>query len=68
MTGGLELLPSWLVLVLAETAASSYKKESHSAHPTVNSDFCLFDLSLYVPSTMFQLNRDGSSWVEPVLS
>ena len=32
---------------------------------TVN---CLFDLILYVPSTIFQLNRDGSSWVEPVLS
>ena len=33
-------------------------------------DFCLilFDLILYVHSTIFQLNRDGSSWVEPVLS
>ena len=30
--------------------------------------FCLFDLILYVPSIIFQLNRDGSSWVEPVLS
>ena len=30
--------------------------------------FCLFDLILYVPSTIFQKNRDGSSWVEPVLS
>ena len=30
--------------------------------------FVLFDLILYVPSTLFQLNRDGSSWVEPVLS
>ena len=29
---------------------------------------CLFDLILYVPSTNFQLNRDGSSWVEAVLS
>ena len=29
---------------------------------------CLFDLILYVPSTIFKLNRDGSSWVEPVLS
>ena len=29
---------------------------------------CLFDLILYVPSTIFQLNRDGSSWFEPVLS
>ena len=30
--------------------------------------FVLFDLILYVPSTIFQLNRDGSSWLEPVLS
>ena len=29
---------------------------------------CLFDLILYVPSTIFQLYTDGSSWVEPVLS
>ena len=29
---------------------------------------CLFDFLLYVPSTIFQLCRDGSSWVEPVLS
>ena len=29
---------------------------------------CLFDLILYVPSTIFQLKRDISSWVEPVLS
>ena len=29
---------------------------------------CLFDLILNVPSKIFQLNRDGSSWVEPVLS
>ena len=28
----------------------------------------LFDLILYVPSTIFQLNRDGPSWIEPVLS
>ena len=29
--------------------------------------FSLFDLILYVSSTIFQLNRDGSSWVKPVL-
>ena len=29
---------------------------------------CLFDLILYIPSTILQLNRDGSSLVEPVLS
>ena len=34
----------------------------------VLSRLILFDLILYVPSTIFQLNRDGSSWVEPVLS
>ena len=34
----------------------------------VGSVICLFDLILYVPSTIFQLYRDGSSWVEPVLS
>ena len=30
--------------------------------------FCLFYLILYVLSTISQLNRDRSSWVEPVLS
>ena len=29
---------------------------------------CLFDLILYGPSTIFQLYKDESSWVEPVLS
>ena len=29
---------------------------------------CLFVLIIYIPSTIFQLNRDVSSWVEPVLS
>ena len=28
----------------------------------------LFDLILYVPSTIFQLYRGVSSWVEPILS
>ena len=28
----------------------------------------LSDLILYIPSTIFQLCRDGPSWVEPVLS
>ena len=55
------------------------KGADQSAHPhRLTSDFvirvlvsvvsCLFDLILYVPSTIYQLNRDGSSWVEPVLS
>ena len=29
---------------------------------------CLFDLILYIALTIFQLYRDGSFWVEPVLS
>ena len=29
---------------------------------------CLFDLIFYIPSTIFQLCGDGSSWAEPVLS
>ena len=41
---------------------------SGSAHEHIERDFCsdarlvgLFDLNLYVPSKIFQLNRDGSS-------
>ena len=38
-------------------------------HKTRLSEYVrLFDLILYIPSTIFQLNKDGSSWVEPVLS
>ena len=40
-----------------------------SQQPITNVLFCfvcLIDLILYVPSTIFQLNRDGSFWVEPV--
>ena len=33
-----------------------------------NIGLCLFDLILYIPLTTFQLNRDGHSLVEPVLS
>ena len=41
--------------------------EKHIPHAWIQF-VCLFDLILYVPSTIFQLNRDGSSWVKPVLS
>ena len=30
--------------------------------------YMLLDLILYIPSTIFQLCREGSSWVEPELS
>ena len=38
-----------------------FRSQSHLAE-------ILFDFNLYVHSTIFQLCRDGSSWVEPVLS
>ena len=41
---------------------------SGSTDYQMNLFVCLFDLIPYVPSTIFQLYRDGSSWVEPVLS
>ena len=41
--------------------------ESQTSDPLILMS-CLFDLILYVPSTIFQLYRDRSSWVEPVLS
>ena len=42
--------------------------KSFSIAVTLEVFVCLFDLILYVPSTIFQLYRDGSSWVELVLS
>ena len=47
----------------------SFKSVCNEEHKEVICNmtyFCLFDLILYVPSTIFQLYRDGSSWVEPV--
>ena len=40
----------------------------HTLYVVYTPCFCLFDFILNVPSTIFQLNRDGSSWVEPVIS
>ena len=53
---------------LRRNTASLLKRPSKYLTLCMLSSFCLFDLILYVPSTIFQLNRDGSSWVEPVLS
>ena len=55
-----------VVLVFKRLRRQGHRLKSH---PTDGRSFvCLFDLILNVPSTIFQLNRDGSSWVEPVLS
>ena len=47
-----------------------YRGKYHKRHPKWWPIYCvcLFDLILYDPSTIFLLNGDGSSWVEPVLS
>ena len=37
-------------------------------HMKVQAMFVLFDFILYVPSAIFQLNWDGSFWVQPVLN
>ena len=47
-------------------------KDIESTQKSINTSLLLvcflFDLILYIPSTIFQLNRDGSSWVDLVLS
>ena len=50
-----------------ELGTSGYKAISLSTKSHQLLVLFLLDLILYVPSAIFQLNRDGSSWVEPVL-
>ena len=70
-----------LVGHLRKTVNKGKEKHSSSLSPGMNFDrsavslrlymenlFALFDLILYIPSTIFQLNRDRSSWLEPLLS
>ena len=40
---------------------------AYAAHIRKKYDFFFYSI-LYIPSTIFQLYRDRSSWVEPVLS
>ena len=55
------------IIVYDNTVQSRYNNLGSIRMDGVTS-FCLIDLILYVPSTIFQLYRDGSFWVEPVLS
>ena len=50
------------------TFANSLDPNQRARSDSNLSPIFLFDLIIYVPSTIFQLYRDGSSWVEPVLS
>ena len=54
--------------LLANQQMLAEEEDSGNWDQKVRLDFCLFDLIRYVPSAIFQLNRDRSSWVEPVLS
>ena len=68
----LDCIDSWSLhpyLLLFQLCFLSPKSYLTSLAMTLFFDMiCLFDLILYVPSTIFQLNRDGSSLVEPALS
>ena len=68
-TGFTVLLSLKVVLFLANSADLDEMQHYAAFHLGLH---CLpkylFDLILYVPSTIFQLCQDGSSWVEPVLS
>ena len=58
---------AWLQRMLAVYSVA-WLDCSPSDESSLQSHKDLFDLILYVPSTIFQLNRDGFSLVEPVLS
>ena len=51
-----------------EVTVNVLKFRTHFLFCFQMSRFCFVCLNLYIPSTIFQLYRDGSSWVEPVLS
>ena len=61
-----------LYIIMSRLSMQRWSKgpqfRSFSIAVTLEVFVCLFDLILYVPSTIFQLYRDGSSWVEPLLS
>ena len=57
----------YLTIYIINGPGSDSKLKAYMSH-FLTFLISLFDLILYVPSTIFQLNRDVSSWVEPVLS
>ena len=59
---------TWKTLTENDCHEWKLKSVDPQERSTWRSGVCLFDLILYIPSTIFQLNRDGSPWVEPVLS
>ena len=69
--GGLGLMPRQGVAIsdsgIKSMSAEDVGPNIWKQHDN-DDDFVLFDLILYIPTTLFQLNRDRSSWVEPVLS
>ena len=63
----IRMLGRWLSKVKKRAKIRNrYNQVPHLTQDTVG--FCLFDFILNILSTIFQLNRGGSSLVEPVLS
>ena len=58
----------WQMVYLLRIFQNLYPQLLTTPQTTIYAILCLFDLILYVQSTIFQLYRDGSSWAEPVLS
>ena len=54
----------WTIFIVHESRKPRMKYDYCPLHDL----FYLFDLILNVSSTIFQLYRDGSSWVKPVIS
>ena len=67
---GLSTTPQRLLIFSALIRSNRVVPTSTGVSHPINdlAYFVLFDLILYVRSTIFQFNREGSSWVEPVLS
>ena len=61
-------IPHWSRFKMAEYVTKIYSYWLYNFFYKLAFTVRLFGLILYVPSTIFQLIRDGSSWVEPVLS
>ena len=61
-----EIISTVILLPSADTRRVDVSYKRKYVHKVLL--FVLFDLILNVPSTIFQLNREGSSWVESILS
>ena len=67
----MRIVCQYMILIKYQTFFWKWRKMPQnmlSAAVVIGTLFCLFDLVLYIPSTIFHICRDGYSGVEPVLS